>query len=38
MLNYLDDFVCDLQCEDFYLSEEDWNQIIDLAATGKKSF
>lgn len=31
MPNYLDDFVCDLQCEDFYLIEEDWNQdSIDL--------
>ena len=27
----LDDFVCDLQCEDFYddyLTEEDWDQIV----------
>ena len=24
----LDDFVCDLQCEDFYLTEEDWNQLV----------
>ena len=29
----LDDFVCDLQCEDFYddsLTEEEWNQVIGL--------
>jgi hypothetical protein len=31
MPNYLDDFVCDLQCEDVYndcLTEEDWDQIV----------
>ena len=27
----LDDFVCGLQCEYFYLAEEEWNQdSIDL--------
>ena len=32
MPNHLDDYVCDVQCEDYYyddfLTEEDWNQIV----------
>ena len=30
MPNYLDDYVCDVQCEDYYddfLTEEDWNDL-----------
>ena len=31
MPNYLDDYVCDVQSEDYYddfLTEEDWDQIV----------
>ena len=32
MPNYLDDFVCDVQCEDYYddcwADDEDWNQNV----------
>lgn len=38
MPNYLDDYVCDVQCEDYYddfLTKEDWNQdSIDLDSWG----
>ena len=28
MPEHLDDFVCDLQSEDFYLTKEDWDQVV----------